>query len=189
MPDPAALRHYHGNRSGHSRPLGLEIEETDASLDPPEHLTEPGRILWREIAPILADYGLLTNLDFIALGQLCEAFSDWAAAAQYLATHDLYYAVDDKLSNEHWKVHPAHAVKADADRRLHSWLQEFGLTPSARARWRSPGDRPVATDEGAESDMKSIIENLTAHDREALRQILDRRKAASVATQPHGDQG
>jgi phage terminase small subunit len=43
-----------------------------------------------------------------------------------------------------YRLHPAVSVMQDADRRVRSWLTEFGKTPSARSRVKAfDSGRPV----------------------------------------------
>ena len=100
--------------------------------DAPAFLTKRARDAWGDLAEMLHGVGVLTNSDALALGMLCEAFSDWQEASDAVQAEGATYRQETETGKEMIRAHPAVAQRADAWRRLQSSLGDFGLTPSAR---------------------------------------------------------
>jgi P27 family predicted phage terminase small subunit len=98
-------------------------------------LSEKARAAWDHLAPMLDRMGVLTEADELALQLLCEAYADYRAAREVLqALGSNYYETTTQTGGTMYRLHPAVSVMQEADRRLRSWLVEFGKTPSARSR-------------------------------------------------------
>lgn len=163
---------------------GPQWDELDAPLEtlrPPEYLTETANELWNFLVNRLAKYGVILEPDRIALEALCETYSFWTLAAadvRELGREGRYYT--DSKGN--MKLHPSITYYEKMDGRLRSWLVEFGLSPSARARWR--GNDPVqqVLDEGEEGDELVIdgeslqVQQLSNEERKAYRELLERHR-------------
>jgi P27 family predicted phage terminase small subunit len=79
--------------------------------------------------------GVLTEADTVALELLCEAYADCLYARDELrAFGSNYYETTTQTGGTMRRLHPAVLVIQEADRRVRSWLVEFGQTPSARSR-------------------------------------------------------
>lgn len=105
------------------------LHRVDAA-EPPDYLSEPAQMFWREIQTDAFSAGTMTQLDLAALGQACEVYADWLSARQTIAENggSFYYT----NAKGHLMLHPAYNAMADADRRLLLWLREFGMTPRSR---------------------------------------------------------
>lgn len=139
------------------------------SLSPPDHLTDTARELWDWLVHKMAPIGLITEPDRIALECLCETYSLWCLAAEdvrSLGREGRYYWVGSRLT-----PHPSLNLLDQIDSRLKGWLGEFGLTPSARARWR--GRTPVQELDDEEG-LTLELEALNDDERSALRQLFER---------------
>lgn len=185
---PAALRALRGNPSNTAMGAGDIPAPPLTSFEPPEHLSETARILWVDLCELLAEVGLVTQLDKIALSQLCEAFADWCNAAQELAENTItvvkvkngkrtytqkpsrYQEITDAQGNTKLVPHPAMAVMSDADKRIRQWLVEFGLTPSSRAKWRVAPLDPESVPHVSEP---MGLTSLSPQERRKLREVLE----------------
>ncbi len=85
-----------------------------ASPEAPSWVGDYGREMWRDLAPILAKAGLLSEGDLAAFSLLCNEY--------------------DGVRRD-----PLNAGSRDRYRRL---LVEFGLTPSARSRIKATAEPP-----------------------------------------------
>ena len=91
---------------------------------------------WRKIAPWLKESGLLTVLDTIALGLMCNALADYFEAGEVVESAAKendgvkFVSITDKGNVIQ---HPAVGVQNKAWERVVKLLREFGMTPSSRA--------------------------------------------------------
>ncbi|NLZ02696.1 MAG: phage terminase small subunit P27 family [Pirellulaceae bacterium] len=89
---------------------------------------------WKQIAPLLIDAKLLTVLDTVALGLLCDALAEYLEAGEIVeaAAKDgvKFIATTDKGNVIQ---HPAVGVRNKAWERVVKLARQFGMTPSARA--------------------------------------------------------
>ena len=69
-PKPTALKQLEGTFRP-DRAQGEVFPDLPPDLSPPDHLSEPARDKWVELAPILARNGLLTECDLDALALYC----------------------------------------------------------------------------------------------------------------------
>ncbi len=187
-PLPAALRNRRGNGS---QQLGLTVvAPVVGDVEPPERLSPVAADLWRDMAGQLAECGLLSTLDLVALEMLCEAYSDWCQASEELAQNTIpvdprdptrgfrqsrYQLIKDGNGWTKIVPHPAYAAMQDADRRIRQWLVEFGCTPAARAKWKVAEERTQTWEDEQEIDLDS----LSQHERDAIRDIIARRRATA----------
>ncbi|WLB84896.1 MULTISPECIES: phage terminase small subunit P27 family [Bradyrhizobium] len=103
-------------------------------------MSDKARETWGYVTGLLDRMGVLTEADGVALEMLCEAYADFLAArAELKNVGSEYYETSTASGDTMYRVHPAVAQRNDADRRIRSWLAEFGMTPSARARVKTDG--------------------------------------------------
>ena len=121
---------------------GGRVELPPGVPDIPPWLTVEERRYWPEIAQFLLSRGLLTQLDGISLGLLCEVLTDMISAR----------AVVEKASRNKKNggrfccrtaignviQHPAVGVMNKAHDRLVKLLVQFGMTPAARSSMKAP---------------------------------------------------
>jgi P27 family predicted phage terminase small subunit len=99
--------------------------------EPLPHVTGLAADEWRRVGPELYRLGLLTVLDTSAFAAYCIAYGRWHLAEQMLAEAGAFTA---KGSTGNTVVNPLLKIAAQAARDLIRLGNEFGLTPSARAR-------------------------------------------------------
>lgn len=150
---PTQLKVLQGNPG--KRPLPKnEPRPPEGEVKTPPWLHGKARTAWRWIAPILDRMGLLTTADPHALALLCEAYAEYIQAREIVRKLGMTYEsrifrattkrvtieetdeADDPESG--WSImirpRPEVAIAADAWRRAHRMLVEFGMTPSSRAK-------------------------------------------------------
>lgn len=167
---PVALSKINGKL--HKARDDIEEDHPLESLRPPEYLSETANELWNYLVQRLAHIGLIAEPDRVALEALCETYSFWCLAAQDVRELGSGRYYEDSKGN--LKLHPSIVYWEKMDARLRSWLNEFGLSPSARARWR--GNMPMqelVDDEGLVIDGESL-EELSPAERSAMRELLER---------------
>lgn len=101
----------------------------------PKWLNNEAKAAWRQVVPILEGMGVLTKADGNALARYCRLWARWRKAEDFIDEHGLVYPLKDDAGNvkcvQQWpQVSVAHRLALQLTR----LEQEFGLTPSARAR-------------------------------------------------------
>ena len=101
----------------------------------PEWVSEQAQAHWRAIAPWLEESGLLTVLDTVALGLMCDAMAEYLEAGEVVEEAANTDGVKFVATTEKGNIiqHPAVGVRNKAWDRVVKLLREFGMTPSARA--------------------------------------------------------
>jgi P27 family predicted phage terminase small subunit len=125
---PTALRIVEGN-PGH-RPLPPNEPQLDVGATMPPGLSPAAQAQWPTIAAQLTDARLLTQLDALALAELCEVFARWRDACDKLSTLGTVV----KTERGGIKLSPFWCAFTQASGELRRLLTEFGMTPAARAR-------------------------------------------------------
>ncbi len=131
---------------GVSRRDRLPVAEPKPDVGMPEAPVLSGKVAraaWRRFGTLLLGMGVLTKADGAALERLCECYAEVEELSRRIINHGspVYEAAMELGSDGKpvpgtgtWKVHPEWALRADADRRLKSYLVEFGLTPATRGK-------------------------------------------------------
>lgn len=139
-PTPTHLKLVRGNPG--KRPLN-QTEPRPARERPsaPAHLSDKARESWGYVIGIVDRMGILTEADGIALEMLCEAYADSREARETIRDRgSKYYETVNATGGVMFRAHPAVAAMKDADRRIRSWVAEFGMTASARSRVNVSGE-------------------------------------------------
>src|SRR5579863_8823625 len=128
-PRPTALRILEGNPS--KRPLNRaepkQRVKTPACTD---HLDELAKAEWKRLVRVLRHMKLLTEADYVALGNLCAAYSRMVKAERKLAEAGLLY----KTQSGYVQQSPLLAIINSSVETITKLCREFGLTPSSRSR-------------------------------------------------------
>lgn len=126
-PLPTAEKVRRGNPG--KRPLNKrEPKPANAKPTQPRWMRHAAKRQWQRIAQDLHDAGLLTRIDQTALAMLCETYATYVEAMQIVEEQGMV-AISEKGSPYQ---HPAVGIMNQARKELRGWLQEFGMTPSAR---------------------------------------------------------
>jgi P27 family predicted phage terminase small subunit len=128
-PMPTAIKKLKGNPG--RRPLNeVEPQPEQGEPDCPEHLDEVAQREWKRLIPILRGMRVLTTADYIALGNLCQAYSIQIKAQKQLARSGLLY----KTRSGYVQQSPLLGIITAQTTIVNNLLREFGLTPSSRTR-------------------------------------------------------
>lgn len=132
-PQPSQLALVKGNPG--KRALNAKEPKANGKLGaPPEWLDTRGKAAWRSLATIIGDMRLESASDRKALELLCGAYAEYREADDEVRRSGITYARKTATGEVVITTHPAVVIRADAMRRVHRMLLEFGLTPSARSR-------------------------------------------------------
>jgi P27 family predicted phage terminase small subunit len=132
-PKPTALKLVTGNPG--KRALNKREPKSAGQFGPPPaHLDSVGKNLWRQLAKTLAGMALESASDRRALELLCSAYEEWRAARRIVVRDGMTYERSTAQGDTIISIRPEVRIAADAMRRLHRMMLEFGLTPSARSR-------------------------------------------------------
>lgn len=80
-----------GSRHGNTpaRKNEMQAAPLDPNTPPPRWLSDAGRAIWGEHAPAAADEGLLTRVDVVTFGLLCESIAEYQQARDDVAINGL----------------------------------------------------------------------------------------------------
>lgn len=107
----------------------------------PKIMSTHGAKQWDFICGLVDELGLLSRTDTIALQLLCEAYADYLTAVEAIKKNggETYTTQTSRGKGKIVRNIPAVRQRNDADYRIRSWLNEFGMTPAARSRVRGNG--------------------------------------------------
>lgn len=135
-PKPTHLKVIEGNPGkralNHNEPK--PEPPTDGTIPAPPHLSRAAKRLWPGQIKILRQMRVLTVADLKAVEGLCEAIADFRTACRATQQNEMFYTTYNSRGEKLIRVHPMMALKTEADRRMRVWLNELGMTPSARSR-------------------------------------------------------
>jgi P27 family predicted phage terminase small subunit len=146
---PTHLRLLKGNPSKRPIPAEPEPQIPENMPQPPAFLAPLAQDEWWTVGPELFRLGLLTSVDCAAFAAYCQAYADWRAAREVLAsmaerdaaTHGLLVK---RVSDGSAVRNPLLAIAASAASDMVRYASEFGLTPLARAPRLGRGLRAAA---------------------------------------------
>lgn len=115
------------------------------NLDAPTWLDPAAQDEWRRLAPLLSRLGVLTETDADALAAYCEAWVTWKEATAKVRQFGMVIK-RTKAGGEVPVISPYVKVAHNAMAQMRTFLVEFGMTPSARARIHTaaPADPPAS---------------------------------------------
>ena len=126
---PTALKVLRGN-PGHQKLNKREPQPRRGAVECPSDLDRRAKAEWKRIVPELAYMGLLTQADGRAIAGYCQAYSEWVEADLAIqAAGSLTYEAKQGIIPR-----PEVKIRHTAAMRMLRFAQEFGLTPSSRAR-------------------------------------------------------
>ncbi|MCC7291476.1 MAG: phage terminase small subunit P27 family [Phycisphaerales bacterium] len=112
-----------------------EVQAPTGVPDPPAWLDADARAAWDELLPMLDGMGVLSRLDGHALGRYCHLWARWRKAEEFIRERgEMYPIKDDAGQVKCFQQWPQVAIAHRLAQHLTRLEQEFGMTPSARAR-------------------------------------------------------
>jgi len=122
---PTTLKVLSGNPG--QRPVNTPPPLPAGVPAPPEDLPEGARVLYEQLAGVLAPVGLLTEADGPALADLALCLHRLREAEAIVEREGLVVQGRDGP-----KAHPATRLAKDYRQAAQAWAARFGLTPHAR---------------------------------------------------------
>lgn len=132
VPKPTELKRLQGTLRKH-RTNRREPKPPATRPKIPRELSREAKRFWRHLVAELESMRVLTHPDGAMLGLIAEAWAEWRQADALVRRDGMVYEATTK-SGRLLQAHPAVRQRADAWRRVHKGLVEFGLTPAARTR-------------------------------------------------------
>ena len=128
-PKPTALKVLEGN-PGH-RPLNKKEPMLKGRLPRcPDWLEDDAKKEWKRLGKVLAEMGMLTNLDMMAFAGYCQAYARWKGAEEFITQHgDMV-----RTPNGYLQQVPQVAIAQTNLKIMLKFCEQFGLTPSASSR-------------------------------------------------------
>lgn len=87
---------------------------------------------WKELAPALRRYNLLTEFDRDALGRYCCHMADWVTATKNIKRNGATQKVKTISGDEMIRLNPSIKVRELAERHIEEAVKHFGLAPDVR---------------------------------------------------------
>ena len=153
-PKPTKMRILEGNPA--RRPLPENEPQPENKMPTcPAHLNAEAKREWRRMGRELHRIGLLTMVDRAAFAAYCQHWARWVEAEQHLQKDEIKLVYQS--ANGMWRQNPWIAVANEAMKGMHTFLGEFGMTPSARTRIQ------VTQPEKVENPFEAIVQRSRAN--------------------------
>ena len=127
-PVPTSLKVIRGTDRADRRRREAKVAQWDVKRAP-RGMSEAGRRIWHEIAPMLQSAGLLYAPDHIALRLICENYAQWIEYSTKSREGILVRA-----ANNTPMLSPYFVAAQQAQNQLYRLLSSFGMTPADRSR-------------------------------------------------------
>lgn len=104
------------------------------AVPPPDTLSDLGKRVWVEFEAVLREMGAFRPDYTTALETACELRADMIDLRREIQAQGRFYKTTNAAGDIMIRPHPAAGQLADTERRLGTFLSEFGLTPVGRAK-------------------------------------------------------
>ncbi len=139
-PTPTPILRLRGSWRGDAN--GAEPQPEPGRPEKPDWLKGYAETAWEQFADQLEAMGVLTVADGHALTVLCQTWSRWRRAEEFVDQHGETYPVQDNQGRVRYlKKFPQVGIAQACATTLNRMMAEFGLTPSARSRIVVPSDK------------------------------------------------
>lgn len=113
--------------------------------DMPATFKGDAKTCWQWAVDLLSKRGQLTQDSRPSLVALCQVFAQREMLWKHLQKKGHFQTITTTSGDRVEKLRPAVSAFADADRRYHAWLAEFGLTDASRGKVHvDPANAPTA---------------------------------------------
>src|SRR3954452_24455381 len=138
-PKPTAIKRLEGN-PGKRRLNEAEPKPMMGVPEYPDYLDDVAKKEWGRLTTILTAMKVLTEADYIALANLCQAYSTLMNAQKQMNKTGILY----KSKSGYIQQSPLLGIIHTQTTIVNTLLREFGLTPSSRTRAAiaEPKDKP-----------------------------------------------
>lgn len=134
-PTPTPILKLTGSNRVTKKREAAEVRGPEGVPDVPAWLSKDERKAWNALAPMLDQMGVLTRVDGHAFGRYCRLWSRWRKAEEFIDQHgEMYPLKNDAGQTKCFQQWPQVAIAHRLATQLTRLEQEFGMTPSARAR-------------------------------------------------------
>lgn len=100
----------------------------------PRWLCKDGKAVWKQVAPLLDDMGVLAKIDRNALSRYCEYFARWKQASVWIKENgEVYPLRDDDGKIKCFQQFPQVGIVNQLGQQLSRLEKAFGLLPASRA--------------------------------------------------------
>jgi len=121
------LRKLKATASHHPPRLG-EPQPAPDLPDPPAFLGDIARFEWERVAYELHRIGILTSVDQTVLAAYCAVYERWVTAEKGITTLTIIGSMGSLIT------HPNITIAHKALDSMYKYMQDLGLTPSARVK-------------------------------------------------------
>ena len=140
-PKPTAIKLLEGNPG--CRPLNRTEPKPTGVPVCPDWLEEEAKAEWERMGGILADMGVLTEVDTMTFAGYCQAYARWKEAEEFISQHGSII----RTPNGYLQQVPQVSIAQTNLKIMLKFCEEFGLTPSARSRISANKSTEETTDE------------------------------------------
>ena len=134
-PTPTNILKLRGSTLVTQRRLQNEVKGPTGNPECPDWHDEDAKAMWEKLIPQLSAMGILTKVDGNALARYCRFWSRWRKAEDFITERgEMYPLKDDQGNVKCFQQWPQVAIAHKLSQQLTKLEQEFGMTPSARAR-------------------------------------------------------
>ena len=140
-PKPTAIKLLEGNPG--CRPLYRAEPKPTGVPVCPDWLEDEAKAEWERMGGILADMGVLTEVDTMAFAGYCQAYARWKEAEEFISQHGSII----RTPNGYLQQVPQVSIAQTNLKIMLKFCEEFGLTPSARSRISANKSTEETTDE------------------------------------------
>lgn len=134
-PTPTPVLRLRGSKRVTRAREASEVSGPEGTPDCPDWLDQEARKAWDQLAPMLQGMGVLTRIDGNSLARYCRLWARWRKAEAFIEERgEMYPLKDDAGKVKCFQQWPQVAIANKLAIQLTRLEQEFGMTPSARAR-------------------------------------------------------
>jgi len=134
-PTPTPILKLRGSKRVTRKREAGEVCGPEGTPDRPDWLDDDAAKVWDHLVPMLDGMGVLTRIDGNALARYCRLWTRWRKAEAFIDDRgEMYPLKDDNGKVKCFAQWPQVAMASKLALQLTRLEQEFGMTPSARAR-------------------------------------------------------
>lgn len=142
---PIDLILLEGNSNRLTKKQIAERKEREAQLQirsdkikPPSWLEEPAKKEFNRLVSLLQEIKLVTEADIAQLATYCDAYTEYIKCTKIIQGEGLMVEYTNKAAETNKVPHPLLTKKKHLFDQMRVMAQEFGFTPSARAKIAIP---------------------------------------------------
>jgi len=135
-PKPTSLKILHGSfeKDPSRRNKREPVPQDKTPPACPSHLGRLAKNEWKRIVKELQSLKVMAKVDREALEQYCAAYQSWRECLKDVRKRGVVLTKIDNGGNEIRYRNPADIAMVSHTKTIHTFLTEFGLTPSSRTR-------------------------------------------------------